>query len=115
MKAIAALSEAGSEIFAEQIKSVSIPRRYSQLAKDIWTSQPRFQRTKGKYPQRLIGYPSFRAAYDFMCIQSMVGLVPKNICDWWTDYQKNHKPPEVKPSRISNRPARRRKSNSHAS
>ncbi|NNE64107.1 MAG: polynucleotide adenylyltransferase PcnB [Gammaproteobacteria bacterium] len=115
MKAIAALHEAGSEIFAEQIKSVSIPRRYSQLAKDIWTSQPRFQRTKGKYPQRLMGYPSFRAAYDFMCIQSMVGLVPKSICDWWTDYQQNHKPPEAKPSRISDRPARRRKRNSHAS
>jgi poly(A) polymerase len=115
MKSIAALQEAGSEAFAEQIKYVSIPRRYSQLAKDIWTSQPRFLRTKGKYPQRLIGYSSFRAAYDFMCIQSMVGMVPKTICDWWTDYQQSHKPPEVKPSLSPHRPARPRNRKRHAS
>ncbi len=112
-KSIAALQEAGTEIFAEQIKSVSIPRRYSQLAKDIWTSQPRFHRTKGKYPQRLIEYSSFRAAYDFMCIQSMVGMVPKTLRDWWTDYQENHKPPEVKPSPTPHRPARPRKRKHH--
>ncbi|MCP4433780.1 MAG: polynucleotide adenylyltransferase PcnB [Gammaproteobacteria bacterium] len=115
MKIIAALDQAGGDIFTEQIKTVSIPRRYSQMAKDIWTSQPRFQRTKGKYPRKLIGYPSFRAAYDFMCIQSMVGLIPKEICSWWTDYQLKHKPIEATRPQSSGRPDHRRKRNSHAS
>ncbi len=92
IKPIAALNQAGAEVMTQQVKHISVPRRYSQMSRDIWSAQPRFQRTKGKYPMRLLGYPSFRAAYDFMCIQSMVGLAPKTICDWWTNFQQQHKP-----------------------
>ncbi|MCP4492056.1 MAG: polynucleotide adenylyltransferase PcnB [Gammaproteobacteria bacterium] len=91
-KPIAALTQAGGEVMTRQLKYISIPRRYSQMSRDIWSAQPRFQRTNGKYPMRLLGYPNFRAAFDFMCIQSMVGLAPKKICAWWADFQQQHKP-----------------------
>lgn len=90
LKIVAALFQAGSEVMSRQLKHISIPRRFSQMARDIWTAQPKFQRTQGKQPERLLAQPCFRAAYDFMCIQSMVSLVPGNLCDWWTEYQKNH-------------------------
>jgi poly(A) polymerase len=90
LKIVAALFQAGSEVMSRQLKHISIPRRFSQMARDIWTAQPKFQRTQGKQPERLLAQPCFRAAYDFMCIQSMVNLVPGNLCDWWTEYQKNH-------------------------
>ncbi len=93
LKIVAALFQAGSEVMSRQLKYISIPRRFSQMARDIWTAQPKFQRTQGKQPTRLIAQPCFRAAFDFMCIQSMVSLVPRNLCDWWTEYQKNNQAP----------------------
>ena len=110
MKPIPALNDAGSQIVSRQVKHIAIPRRYTQMAKDIWSMQPRFQRTQGKYPQRLIDFPSFRAGYDFMCIQSMVGLMPKQLCQWWTEFQVTHKPTEPThraPQRTRDRPRRR--------
>ncbi len=114
MKAIPALNKVGNEVILRQIKHIAIPRRYSQISKDIWSAQPRFQRTQGKYPLKLIGYPSFRAAYDFMCIQSMVGLMPANLCAWWTEFQINNKPAESVRPRPVRRPEYRRKRANHA-
>ena len=90
LKMIPALYQAGSEVMGRQVKHIAIPRRFSQMARDIWCAQPKFERTKGKQPNRLAAHPWFRAAYDFMCIQSMVGLVPANLCRWWTDFQQAH-------------------------
>jgi poly(A) polymerase len=87
-----ALQTAGSEIFAQQVKTISVPRRFSQISRNIWNMQPRFSNTRGKQPLRLLNHPNFRAAYDFFCIQSMVGLTSFQLCQWWTDFQKEHTP-----------------------
>jgi poly(A) polymerase len=98
-KMIPAIFEASDEIMARQVRTIAIPRRFSQVARNIWSSQPRFHRTQGKQPARMMSYPSFRAAYDFMCIQSMVGLMPERLCHWWTDYQEKNPPaPNQQPS-----------------
>jgi poly(A) polymerase len=112
LKMVPALFQAGSEVMSQQIQHISIPRRYSQMAKDIWTSQPKFHRTQGKQPMRLYGHPSFRAAYDFMCLQTMVGLMPAQLCTWWTEFQKNN-PPPVRERRVVDpvKPRRRRRPN----
>ncbi len=93
VKIVPAIFQAGSDVMSRQLKHISIPRRFSQTARDIWTSQPKFQRTQGKQPERLLAQPCFRAAYDFMCIQSMVSLIPANLSQWWTDYQQNNQAP----------------------
>jgi poly(A) polymerase len=110
LKIVPALFQAGSSVMSHQLKYISIPRRFSQMARDIWTAQPKFQRTQGKQPSRLLAQPCFRAAYDFMCIQSMVSLVPGNLCNWWTEYQQHNQAPTISKSyqRSGNR---RRKSN----
>ncbi len=87
-----ALQTAGNEIFSQQIRSISIPKRFSQIAKNIWTMQPRFSKIRGKQPLRLVSHPNFRAGYDFFCIQSMVGLTTFQLCKWWTDFQVEHPP-----------------------
>ena len=112
LKMVPALFQAGSDVMGRQIKQISIPRRYSQMAKDIWTNQPKFHRTQGKQPSRLHAHPSFRASYDFMCLQTMVGLMPAHLCHWWTEYQKNNAAPIIeRPTSepTKNRPRRRRK------
>ncbi len=87
-----ALQIAGSEIFAQQIKTIAVPKRFSQISKNIWSMQPRFSNTRGKQPLRLVSHPNFRAAYDFFCIQSMVGLTTYQLCEWWTEFQIEHPP-----------------------
>jgi poly(A) polymerase len=104
-----ALQHAGNEIFAEQIKTIAVPRRFSEIAKNIWSLQPRFCNTRGKQPHRLVNHPSFRAAYDFFCIQSMVGLATHQLCKWWTEFQAEQQPQAVSVERpTGHRPRRHR-------
>lgn len=106
-----ALQNAGNDVFAEQVKTIAVPRRFSQIARNIWTMQPRFSNTRGKQPVRLLNHPNFRAAYDFFCIQSMVGLTTQQLCQWWTDFQKDHSPqPKNVTKKPGHRPRRHRRS-----
>ena len=110
---IPALAQVGETVMKRQVRHISIPRRFSQMARDIWTSQPRFHRTQGKQAQRLLEFPVFRAAYDFMCIQAMVGLFPYKLSRWWTDYQVDQDGhPAAEPTEKATRPRRRRRKRS---
>ena len=111
-----ALQIAGSEIFSNQVKTIAVPKRFSQIAKNIWNMQPRFSNTHGKQPNRLVNHPNFRAGYDFFCIQSMVGLTTFQLCEWWTQFQIEH-PPEKKPAfrKPGHRPRRHRQSSNKPS
>jgi len=108
MGTLAALISAGSIIFSEQVKTIAVPRRFSQIAKNIWSMQPRFSNTGAKQVARLYHHPNFRAAYDFFCIQSMVGLTTHQLCEWWTQYQVEN-PPLVTKRAPGHRPRRHRK------
>ena len=113
---IPALAQVGEDVMKRQVRHISIPRRFSQMARDIWCCQPRFQRTQGKQPQRLLEFPVFRAAYDFMCIQAMVGLSPYKLSRWWTDYQADQpdqgERPAEEQTEKARRPRRRRRKRS---
>ena len=107
-----AMQAAASEVVEVQVRTISIPRRFSQIAKNIWTMQTRFCNTQGKQPQRLLNHPNFRAGYDFFCIQSMVGLVSHALCQWWTEYQKDPATLATPDKPAGKRPRRRRRSSS---
>ena len=106
---IPALVTVGETVMKRQVRHISIPRRFSQMARDIWSSQPRFHRTQGKQAQRLAEFPVFRAAYDFMCIQAMVGLFPNDLSRWWTDYQAEQGDQQLAQPEKTSRPRRRRR------
>jgi poly(A) polymerase len=106
---IPALMQVGEAEMKRQVRHISIPRRFSQMARDIWSTQPKFQRTQGKQPQRLLAHPVFRAAYDFMCIQAMVGLFPYKLSHWWTEFQEQQSPQEPEPRKRRSRPRRQRR------
>ncbi len=105
-----ALQTAGNEIFSAQVKTIAVPRRFSQISRNIWNMQPRFSNTRGKQPLRLLNHPNFRAAYDFFCIQSMVGLTTFQLCKWWTEFQQEHAPrPATEHKKSRHRPRRHRR------
>jgi poly(A) polymerase len=88
---VPSLLQAGRVSLSEQVKYLSIPRRFSMVARDIWDMQPRLHRTSGKRPLALLEHQRFRAAYDFMCLRGHAGedkLV--ELCDWWTHFQASN-------------------------
>jgi poly(A) polymerase len=107
-----ALQIAATEVLAEQSRHVSIPKRFSYPMREIWQLQSRFFQRNGKRPQRLMGHPRFRAAYDFFLLRAESGEVDQADADWWTRFQQQpENTPAPKPSQATDesRPKRRRR------
>lgn len=96
-------------IFAQQVKLISIPRRFSSMAKEIWILQSRFTSMKGKRVARLLGQRRFRAAYDFLLLRAIEEPELQEIADWWTIKQKDKSVGEQKEPLIRKPKARRRR------
>lgn len=85
---VEALAAAGEEAITEQAERVAIHRRFSSMAKEIWCLQPRFEKRRGKRPQRLMAERRFRAAYDFLLLRAMENPELQELADWWTTFQE---------------------------
>ena len=85
--AAASYQRAGEDVVVEQVGRVSIPRRFSNVAREIWALQPRLEVTTGKRPLRVLADPRFRAAYDFLLLRAEAGEELQSLCDWWTRFQ----------------------------
>ncbi|MEM1080124.1 MAG: polynucleotide adenylyltransferase PcnB [Pseudomonadota bacterium] len=79
--------EAGERVFSKYAQHVSIHRRYSTMAKEIWMFQPRFERRRGKRAMRLLGEKRFRAAYDFLLLRGLEAPDLTELIEWWTQVQ----------------------------
>ncbi len=81
------LDRAAAGVLAAQIQSVSLPRRFSQMARDIWAMQSRLERRRRKDAITLLGHPRFRAAYDFLVLRAEAGEPVSEFAEWWTTFQ----------------------------
>jgi poly(A) polymerase len=86
MSELESMALASDVVISKQISRTAMPRRFSQMARDIWQLQVRLKRTRGNRPQRLIKHPKFRAAYDFLLLRVDSGEVDKGLADWWTNF-----------------------------
>lgn len=82
-----AYQEASATILTRQVHNTAIPRTVGQPAREIWTLQPRFERTQGPRPFRLLSHPRFRAAYDFLRLRAETGEAETSLAEWWTRFQ----------------------------
>lgn len=82
-----AMQNASSTVLSKQVKTITIPKRFSMVVRDIWQMQHRFQFRHGKRAKSLLMHKKFRAGYDFMCIRSLAGEVTDDSCEWWTRIQ----------------------------
>ena len=82
-----ALQAAADFVLREQLRSISLPKRFSFPMREIWEMQPRFARRSGKQPERLLEHKRFRAAYDFLVLRAATGEAPAELAQWWTDFQ----------------------------
>ena len=85
-----AIQKIATRILSQQVSSVSIPRRFTTVMRDIWGLQTRFHYRTGKRALSVLEHPKFRAGYDFLCIRAQSGSDEnlKQDCQWWTDIQK---------------------------
>ena len=82
-----ALGAAADEALALQAKRTSMPRRWSAMARDIWTMQPRLENRRPRRVDLTIAHPRFRAAYDFLCLRAEAGEPLGDRAAWWTEAQ----------------------------
>lgn len=82
-----ALEQAMSIVISEQNQTVFIPKRFSQVMREIWLLQYRFNKRFGKRPYSLLHHPRFRAAYDFMALRALAGDEDMELANWWTEFQ----------------------------
>ncbi|BFL82409.1 polynucleotide adenylyltransferase PcnB [Shewanella baltica] len=75
------------DVMEQQCQTISIPRRFSTPAKDIWQLQLRFDRSQGTRAFKLMEHPKFRAAYDLLLLRGEVeaGNVAKSA-SWWQQF-----------------------------
>ena len=79
---------AATDAFAEQVKCISVPRRFSNMTREIWTLQGLFSFKNERRVLRFLEHKRFRAAYDFMCLRARSGELPEEECEWWTLIQE---------------------------
>ncbi len=110
-----AMQMASAQVVSKQVSTISIPKRFSMVVRDIWHMQHRFKYRHGRRASVLLAHKKFRAAYDFMCIRSKAGELKDDSCEWWThiqtlstqDQEKMLKPAKARPRK--RKPAKKNK------
>lgn len=82
-----ALDQAMSSVITNQNKIVTIPKRFTQVMREIWLLQFRFAKRTGHRAYGILEHPRFRGAYDFMALRALAGDESMELADWWTTFQ----------------------------
>jgi poly(A) polymerase len=82
-----ALEKAMSQVIAKQNQIITIPKRFSQVMREMWLLQYRFPKRLGGQAFHLLQHPRFRAAYDFLALRALVGDETLELAQWWTLFQ----------------------------
>ncbi len=99
---------AASEVLGYQVKSTAIPRRFSNVTREIWTMQGRFQFKACRRALSFIDNKRFRAAYDFMCLRATSGEPLQDDCEWWTLFQNLSSEDQLAMCNTASSPQRKR-------
>ena len=103
------ISLASYEIVAQQQRRISIPKRFTVPMREMLSLQPRFPTTRGKRAMNLLEHRRFRAAYDFMLLQSEVGLADEALAKFWTDVQTQNTAERVESFQMQAGPGKKRR------
>ncbi|RUO68289.1 polynucleotide adenylyltransferase PcnB [Idiomarina ramblicola] len=87
-----ALNVAAADVIHRQSQRLSLPKRFSLPARDIWQLQRRLNVTKGARAMKVLEHKRFRAAYDFLLLRSHAESGDKKLSDLaahWSKAQDN--------------------------
>ena len=103
-----ALNLAAYEIVSQQQRRISIPKRFTIPMREMLSLQPRFEFIRGKRAMNLLEHRRFRAAYDFMLLQSEAGQVDESLAKFWTDVQTQSAEERAKSFQMQANPEKKR-------
>jgi poly(A) polymerase len=107
---IVAYQETAGEVIGRQVRHTAIPRSIGLPVREVWSLQPRFERTQGGRPFRLLTHPRFRAAYDFLMLRAETGEAEPALAEWWTRFQSADEAEQKAMTRTNRHPASRSRS-----
>ena len=76
------------DTLAIQQQHISIPRRFSIFAREVWQLQNRLEERHPRFVKRTLTHKRFRAAFDFLALR---GNYDKSImakAKWWEEIQE---------------------------
>ena len=82
-----ALEQAMAQVIAEQNQVILIPKRHTQIIREIWVLQFQLLKRVGNKASQLLEHPRFRAAYDLLALRALAGDASLELTDWWTTFQ----------------------------
>ncbi len=105
--------ECAEEVVLEQSQHTTIPRRISNISKEIWELQIRLERKDRRSVNFCFDHTRFRAGYDFLLLRERSGEDTGGMGEWWTTFQEvdqNQRAHMLE--QLSARPKRRRRKRS---
>ncbi len=85
-----AIQLASDAVISRQVSTIALPRRFTQMSREIWALQIRLKHRRGNRPMRLLSHPRFRAAYDFLLLRKQAGEDLGDLVEWWTDFMEKN-------------------------
>jgi poly(A) polymerase len=102
-----AIQLASDAVISKQVSTIALPRRFTQVSREIWSLQIRFKHRRGNRPMRLLSHPRFRAAYDFLLMRKEAGEDIGDLAEWWTEFMEKNIDLVTEPSTAAKIKARR--------
>ena len=81
---------AANDVLASQVQHTAVPRRFSNVTREIWLLQSRFNQKNFRRATQFVENRRFRAAFDFLCLRSVAEQNKELQADaaWWEEFQK---------------------------
>jgi poly(A) polymerase len=83
-----ARQRAAGQAIHKQNEVTAIPKRFTQMMREIWDMQLRLEKRHGRHAESLVADPRFRAGYDFLLLREQAGEIEPGLGEWWTRYQE---------------------------
>lgn len=80
--------ELAMDTLAIQQQHISVPRRFSIFAREVWQLQSRLEERQPRFVKRTLGHKRFRAAFDFLVLRADYDDSLKKKATWWTQIQE---------------------------
>jgi len=115
-----ASQKAATQVLETQRRAIAIPKRFSLVAREIWSLQHRLTNRRKRNVDNLIQHQRFRAAYDFLCLRAGDDPELQELAKWWTDYQdaaaeqRSHMVKAVQQPKPANKKRKKRRPNRYA-
>ena len=75
------------DTFAVQQQHISMPRRFTMFAREVWLLQSRLESRVPRNVQRTLGHKRFRAAFDFLVLRGLSDDRLQQLGSWWEKIQ----------------------------